>query len=391
VFNQIITSSFVASSLLISIPNWAAALPAPAAVAELQSSPTDPLGFCKAIVDQGLWDKSSVGFTTTAYLMNKNTICRSEYSTASAASNLKASGGINIFDILGIDGNDAQASSHYEQAWKNYCSASESDVRNNGTLLATGQRASAVIAGAFSSCINALADRTVRYVVPTPEGSGFTIWIETHSNGVHDLHISAIDLVDNSDNSKNPMKYSTYCFRNGQPISLPLDSGGSNQLSVLCSKPKEDSVSVLVTSDAGNLPTVDVPASPPAPPDVLSRLTSLEEATHADKTTEQQLAASVQSLQAASAAVPGQITAQTGRPTKLCYVYSPGFVRTYVTLGANAGLAACQQAASDLLDVPITAMDGSSRNYELSCATDGGVVRGGPLGSSVPAGNPCHW
>jgi hypothetical protein len=255
----------------------AAAAPAPAALAELDVSsfpPQNPLAYCTPLLNGGLWDETSVEVNQANYSMTQATVCSSRYGTAASAKQLKAGGGIDIFDVLGLSGSDAQSESSYQQAWKNFCGASLADIRNNAGYTATFKRASTVIAHSFRDCIVALADRTVRFIKPTPEGSGFTIYIETHSDGAHDLHVLAIDILDNETTEHlNPVKQ---CFRNGAPIELPIDSDHSNQIGILCSKTKDHSVSVRVTSDAGDLPTVDVPASPPAPPSVLDRLSAIE-------------------------------------------------------------------------------------------------------------------
>jgi hypothetical protein len=276
-----------------------AAPPDPPPLGELSASITTPVGFCKAVLDQGLFDTNSLEFNASNYGMNRKTICQSEYANYAMARNLAASGGINIIDILGVTGNDNEASSRYRTKCNQYCGASFGEVKNNSALSNIAQHVSAAIFGSFNHCLDILSKRSVRYIVPTPQGSGFTIFIETLTSGVHDIHIRGIDMLDND--SGDLLKIEN-CVHDGKPLSaqtLPLSSGGSNKLSVLCLKPKDHSVSVKVTSDAGDVATVEVPASPPAPPPVLDRLTAIEgrlakaEGTYATK---QDLAATKQDL-----------------------------------------------------------------------------------------------
>ncbi|CAJ5252584.1 Uncharacterised protein [Burkholderia pseudomallei] len=240
------------------------------------AAPSDPIGFCKAVLDQGLFDQDSLTFNTASFILNRNTICKSDYSKFDEAHALAASGGFDIPGVFGISGSDAEASQRYEETWHNYCQAQYDEVQNNSSLRSIAQHASAAILGSFDHCIDVLGERTVRYIKPTDAGSGFTIFIEKHVNGYQEIQIEGIDMLDNETGQPLPI---SGCYRNNEPLSislLPLKSNGSNQLSVLCAKPKNHSISVKVTSSAGDVPTVTVPASPPAPPSLVDRVQILE-------------------------------------------------------------------------------------------------------------------
>lgn len=150
--------------------------------------------------------------------------------------NLHASSDVRRTDILGLNGSDEQNSQNYSQQWQKFCRANFNQVNDSAEFRSITEHVSAAILQSFDHCIDELSDRTIRCIVPSPNGAGFTIHVERHGNGAaQSPEISGIDMLDTNATQGRAFLPISNCEYENKPLTVgqivkPRDS--SNQLTV---------------------------------------------------------------------------------------------------------------------------------------------------------------
>jgi len=90
--------------------------------------------------------------------------------------------------------------------------------------------------------------------------------------------LTGLDMVDSTPNPPVFVDPHRNCRFKNVPLTLPLSSGTTNELSVTCIKTKDHRITVTVHVDAGNVDKVEVPESPQAGPGIAERVQMLESA-----------------------------------------------------------------------------------------------------------------
>ena len=191
------------------------------------ADPGNPLYLCGALLDEGLKDDNQTSFSQEDFNESQHVFCDTAYNSLSDASSLKANGGLDIPGTLGLTGSDAQSESSYSQAFHNYCGAGYEQVKGSMTLMTIARRVNSALVGQFSHCIDTLAYLPVRYITPSREGAGFSVYLEWRGGNRTTLTIDGIDIFDEVDQHDYDI---SSCWQNGVPLvkgQASISSSGS--------------------------------------------------------------------------------------------------------------------------------------------------------------------